>query len=189
MVEMAATASNYKMEVVNANKTSTNNYKMEVVAAQEKKGDRKDKKERISEEKEIKEEEKPNATIREEKPLPRLPCSGSSWCNILCGAGAGIAGGVRAAGGGSLGGAGQQQHSEPPKSPKSPQFNGAFLSDEAGHVYENKTCSLQIPGYEFHQTNVEFLLDQTFEACRKGFEDQPTIVGEDDDKLFYVTEV
>ena len=89
MVEMAATASNYKMEVVNANKTSTNNYKMEVVAAQEKKGDKKDKKERISEEKEIKEEEKPNATIHEEKPLPRLPCSGSSWCNILCGAGAG----------------------------------------------------------------------------------------------------
>ena len=189
MVEMAATAGNYKTEVVNANKTSTNNYKMEVVAAQEKKVDKKDKKEKISKEKEIKEEEKPKATIQEEKPLPRLPCSGSSWCNILCGAGAGSGGGVRAAGGGSLGGAGQQQHFEPPKSPKSPQFNGAFLPDEAGHVYENKTCFLQIPGYEFHRAKVEFLLDRNFEACRKGCEDQPTIVGEDEDKLFYVTEV
>ena len=103
MVEMAATAGNYKTEVVNANKTSTNNYKMEVVAAQEKKVDKKDKKEKISKEKEIKEEEKPKATIQEEKPLPRLPCSGSSWCNILCGAGAGSGVGVRAAGGEPLG--------------------------------------------------------------------------------------
>ena len=103
---------------------------------------------------------------QQESSSPRLPCSGSNWCNILCSGG---------------------QHQQQPnflsdgtdsaqKSPKSPQFNGAFQLEEASDIYANKACNLWISSYEFQRgpvSNVEFLLDEGFKPKHSNCGDVP----------------
>ena len=128
---------------------------------EEDKGKERDKKQKEQKDKKEEKVRKEKAQFhQQESSSPRLtlPCSGSNWCNILC------AGAQQPE---------QQQNflsdgtkSEILKSPKSPQFNGAFQLEEDSDIYAaNKACNLWIPSYEFqrgHVSNVEFLLDEGF---------------------------
>ena len=168
---------NYKMEVLTEWKNEKEKNEEEDEDDGEKDKKKKDQKDKIEKGEEKKQEEKDKmekeggkeeeeeekvkvkrekAQFHQQESSPRLPCSGSSWCNILCAA--------------------QQQpnflgdatnDNSAQKPPKSAQFNGAFQLDEASHIYENKACDLWITSYEFQSgpavsNNTEFLLDQAF---------------------------
>ena len=203
MVEMGS--NNYKMEVLTEWKNEGGEEKNEKNekgdedngAKNEKEKEKKDmnkveeeeeekeKKEKKGEEKtegeKIKEKEEKAEFHQQEVSPPRLPCSGSSWCNILCGAqhqSHFLSDGQKSPKFLSDGPNANSAQKSPkflsdgpnansaPKSPKSPQFNGAFQLDEAAsHIYANKACDLWIPSYEFQSgpvSNTEILLDEAF---------------------------
>ena len=176
MVE--AGINNFKMEMLGGSKGGGREVEKEKNMKEDGDNGEKDKREKDNEKEEDNKhkEQKDKKDKKEEKvrkvkaqfhqqecssPRLTLPCSGSNWCNILC-AGA------------------QHQHQEQNqqnflsegtsceilKSPKLPQFNGAFQLEEDSDVYKaNKSCNLWIPSYEFQRgpiPNVEFLLDEGF---------------------------
>ena len=204
---------NYKMEMLGGSKNEggeaekEKNMKEDEDNGEKDKMEKEEEKEREKKQKEQKDkEEKEEVMVRKEKAQfhqqesssPRLPCSGSNWCNILC--------------------AGAQQQEQPnflsdgtssaQKSPKSPQFNGAFQLEEDSDTFANKACNLWIASYEFQRepvSNLEFLLDEGFKPnhsensgdvpiCGPGDRDTENIEEDESGKqeeggLLYVTEV
>ena len=179
----------------------TNNYKMEVLTEwkKDKEGKEENEKEdgddeemKLEKKKEKKEEK---AQFHQQESTARLPCSGSSWCNILCGS--------------------QQQQSNLShggtnanalKSPsKSPQLNGAFQSDENSlDVDSTRARDLWIPSYNKilggldsksnEDLDEAFKPKQSYKRCKdqqnRRVEDE---IGKQDEEefgcLLYVTEV
>ena len=183
----------------------TNNYKMEVLTEWKKDKEGKEenekedgddeemKQEKKEDMKEEKKEEK--AQFHQQESTARLPCSGSSWCNILC--------------------VSQQQQSNLShggtnanalKSPsKSPQLNGAFqLEENSLGVDSSRSRDLWIPSYNKIPGGLESKsnedLDEAFKPKQsyKRCKDQKNRRGEDEigkqeeeefGCLLYVTEV